>query len=1016
MTLINRMLERRRLIMAAVILLSLIGLAAWLEMDRQEDPFFPYRYGHVIATWPGADPERVERLVLNIIEEKIAEVEEVREIRGTARLGLAHLIIGMHQHVYDTDAVWDRIRVAVSEAELKLPEGAGPIEIRDRSMDTHGIVLAVTGSDNLLELLEAARDLRRDLFQVPDIGRIDLLADPGEELEIALDPVRLHQYQTDSQSVAAQIHAANQVLPAGTLLTGERSLVLRALTDFQRIDELAALPIRLDNGNLVPLSDLASIHLRPAEPATERLWLNGRPGIAMGIVIPENRLNAVRFGQQVRERVAELQAEYAPLQIEEMFFQPAWVERRLAELGRSLLLGVLIVAGVLLLFMGLRMGLVVAGLLPLVTLSGLAIYAIGGGMLHQMAIAGMVIALGMLVDNAIVMVENLQYHLDRGKQPANAASAAIRELAGPLAAATGTTLAAFTPLLLARGDTADFTRAIPVMVMLILAVSYFYAILVTPAIARYTLKPRQEVGSGRLVSLGNQLGSVAVRRPLIVLGVTAALIVLAGLASTQLQRDFFPSTDRNELIVDLNFSEGTRVEHTDLAAANLAAQLAELPGVQAVHQFSGFSGPRFYYNLIETPRSPHLARVVAVTSSDRDLPALMDWIREHAVDQMPDAQVVARRLGQGPPVDAPIEIRIFGNRPDELAVASDLVMRELRATSGAVDIRHRLGDGMPSLIVHIDDAEAARYGITRAQIASTLAQATQGRQATTWRAGREPLPVLLRSPEGDRLPSHALAGLNVDTAQGPLPLERFVRIETGFQPAVIEHRDLQRMTAVLAETREGFTYSSVLDQVWPRLQQLDLPEGISLALGGSAAEADSANQALFQTLPIGVLLLLVFLLWQFNSFRLVGIVLLTVPLAAVGVIPGLLLAGQPFSFTATLGVVALIGIVVNNAIVLIDLIESHRREGLTVEQAISGAVGRRIRPILLTTATTIAGLLPLTFTQSTLWPPMAWAIISGLLAASALTLLVIPAVYRLTVPASEVGPVGQRLTAPEPQQ
>ena len=1000
MTLINRMLERRRLIMAAVILLSLIGLAAWLEMDRQEDPFFPYRYGHVIATWPGADPERVERLVLNIIEEKIAEVEEVREIRGTARLGLAHLIIGMHQHVYDTDAVWDRIRVAVADAELKLPEGAGPIEIRDRSMDTHGIVLAVTGSDNLLELLDAARDLRRDLFQVPDIGRIDLLADPGEELEIALDPVRLHQYQTDSQSVAAQIHAANQVLPAGTLLTGERSLVLRALTDFQRIDELAALPIRLDNGNLVPLSDLASIHLRPAEPATERLWLNGRPGIAMGIVIPENRLNAVRFGQQVRERVAELQAEYAPLQIEEMFFQPAWVERRLAELGRSLLLGVLIVAGVLLLFMGLRMGLVVAGLLPLVTLSGLAIYAIGGGMLHQMAIAGMVIALGMLVDNAIVMVENLQWHLDRGKKPAQAAAAAVRELAGPLAAATGTTLAAFTPLLLAAGDTADFTRAIPIMVMLILAVSYLYAIMVTPTMASLALRPGVAQHTARIEHIGEWVGALAIRAPIRILIGAAVLIALAFALSGQMQRDFFPSTDRNQLIVDLHFAEGTRVEYTDMAAARVADQLSGLEPVRSVYQFSGFSGPRFFYNLIETPRAPHLARVVAITDSDRDLPALLDWVRRHIPEQLPEAQIVASRLGQGPPVDAPVEIRLFGRDRGDLYQASRQVVEVLRATQGAVDVRHRMGDGIPALEFTIDDAQAARYGISRDTIATALAEATRGRQVSVWRAGREPVPMLIRSPEGERLPRQALEGVEIQTANGRVPLDQFVHTRTTFQPAVIEHRDLQRMTAVLAQTAEGVTYNQVLANAMPGLDALELPPGIRLELGGEAAEADTANTALFQTLPIGILLLLIFLLWQFNSFRLVGIVLLTVPLAAIGVIPGLILAGQPFSFTAMLGVVALIGIVVNNAIVLIDVIETNRKEGLTVDQSVAGAVARRTRPILLTTATTIAGLLPLTFTQSTLWPPMAWAIISGLLASTLLTLLVIPAVYRLTSPSN----------------
>ena len=991
--------SRHRLVMAVVALLSLIGVLAWLGMDRQEDPSFPYRYGHLLVSWPGADPERIQRLILQPVEEELADVEEIVEIRATARLGLAHFIVGMHQHVNDTDAVWDRIRMALQRAEQRLPQGSGPITILDRSMDSHGIVLAISGSDDLLALLEAARQLRRELFRVPDMGRIELIGNPGEAVEIALDPVRLEALGISSQSVLEQIEAANRIMPAGTLSVGARNLVVQPLTDFDSLSSLADFSIGLGNGQVLPLSELAELRLRTAEPATTRVWSNGRPVVALGIVIPDNRLNAVRFGEQVRDAIDELRPGFAPLQIEEMFYQPRWVSQRLSELGRSLLLGVIIVALVLFAFMGLRLGLTVAALLPLVTLSGLAVYAIGGGILHQMAVAGLVIALGMLVDNAIVMVENLQYHLDRGKQPPIAAQSAVSELAGPLAAATGTTLAAFTPLLLARGDTADFTRAIPVMVMLILAVSYLYAILVTPAIARFSLVARRNQGDSRLVDIGHRLGKLAVRRPLIILAATGVLVILAVLSSNLLQRDFFPSTDRNQLIVDLNFSEGTRLEHTDLAAASLADQLAELPSVNAVHHFSGFSGPRFYYNLIEKPRAPHLARIVAITESDSDLPALMDWIRQHVADQIPDAQVVAQRLGQGPPVDAPVEIRLFGNKPSDLARASDMVMRELRSTPGAVDVRHRLGDGMPSLIIHIDDAEAARHGISRATIAATLAQATQGRQATTWRAGREPMPVLLRSPEGDRLPAHALAGLSVDTPNGPMPLERFVRIETGFQPAVIEHRDLQRMTAVLAETREGYTYSSVLDHAMPRLQQLDLPEGVRLALGGSAAEADSANQALYRTLPIGILLLLVFLLWQFNSFRLVGIVLLTVPLAAVGVFPGLLLAGQPFSFTAMLGVVALVGIVVNNAIVLIDLIESQRREGLTVEQAISGAVGRRIRPILLTTTTTIAGLLPLTFTQSTLWPPMAWAIISGLLASSALTLLVIPAVYRLTVPA-----------------
>jgi len=997
MNLVESALSRSRLVMATVALLSLLGLAAWLGMDRQEDPSFPYRYGHVMVAWPGADPVQIERLVLNIIEEELAGVAEIRELRGTARLGLAHLIVGMHQHIYDTDAVWDRVRVALDRAALRLPEGVGPIELTDRSMDTHGIVLAVTGSDNLLELLDAARQLRRDLFRVPDMGRVELLGDPGEALEVSPISERLIEFGTDFDQLAAAIHRAHQIIPGGSLRADDRSLVLRAQTDYQTLQALAALPIAGANGSLLPLGELADIRLRPAEPATERVWYQGQPAIALGIVIPENRLNAVRFGEQLRAHLDELRPHYAPLQIEEMFYQPYWVERRLGELGRSLLLGVLIVALVLLLAMGARTGMIVALLLPLVTFSSLAVYAIGGGVLHQMAVAGMVIALGMLVDNAIVMVENLQWHLDRGKPPAQAAATAVRELAGPLAAATGTTLAAFTPLLLSSGDTADFTRAIPIMVVLILVVSYLYAVFVTPNMAAAWLRPNSAGDPPRLERIGRQLGRIALRSPLGVLLGALLLIGLTLAASGLLQRDFFPSTDRNQLIVDLQFSEGTRIETTDLAAGMVASHFTDLPSVRHVHHFSGFSGPRFYYNLIEIPRAPHLARIVVASETDRELPALMAWAREHLPALLPEAQVIARRLGQGPPTDAPVEIRLFGKEPAALAAAAEAVMRELRSTPGAIDVRHRLGDGTPTLHFDIDEAEAARYGIGRTAIAQALAQATHGREISTWRVGREPVPILLRKPEGELLPEQALRGLPIATSAGPMPLDLFVRTRVSLEPSVIEHRDLERMTAVLAQTAEGVTYGQVLDRVMPRLRALELPPGVRLQLGGDAAEAASANSALFQTLPVGLLLLLVFLLWQFNSFRLVGIILVTVPLAAIGVIPGLILAGQPFSFTAMLGVIALIGIVVNNAIVLIDVIERHRAGGMAIDAAITEAVGRRIRPILLTTATTIAGLLPLTFTQSTLWPPMAWAIISGLLAATVLTLLVIPATYRLTV-------------------
>ncbi|MFU8822406.1 MAG: efflux RND transporter permease subunit [Gammaproteobacteria bacterium] len=989
-------MERRRLILAAVATLSLLGLFAWLEMDRQEDPFFPYRYGQVLVSWPGADAAQVERLILNPLEEEIAQIEEVNELRGTTRLGFAMLIVGMHQHVYDTDDVWQRIRVAVGRAERKFPAGAGQPEVLDRMLDSEGIVLAITGTDDLLVLNEAARALRRDLFRMDEIARVVLLADPVEQLVVGLDPSVAANWELDASAISEQLAARNLTMSGGSMIRDGRSLVLRPQTEFRDLEELGDTPIRLPSGAMLPLREIASLRLEPADPPTERMWFNGRPAVGLGIVIPENRLNSVRFGERLRVLLDELRPAYAPLEIHEMFYQPKWVEDRLAELARSLLLGVAIVVLVLLAFMGPRLGLTVAGVLPLVTLSSLALYAMGGGILHQMAVAGLVIALGMLVDNAIVMVENLQWHLDQGRGRREAAMLSVRELAGPLAAATGTTLAAFTPLLLAPGDTADFTRGIPVLVMLTLFVSYIYAVFATPVLATLTLRPQTAGGADRMARLGARLGALAVRRPWTILGIAAALVAGGAMLSGYIPRDFFPSTDRNQLVVDLSFSEGTELEHTALQTSALALEIAQRPKVADVHVFAGFSGPRFFYNLIKIPRTPHLGRIVVVTESERDLPDLMHWVRRRAGELMPDAHVVAARLGQGPPIDAPIEIRIFSERPAELVALAEQVMQLVRATPGAVDVRHNLGTGLATLSLDIDDAAAARLGLSRADVATLLSAVSLGKEFSTWRARREPLPMLLRSPEGRAFPVEALEGLPLALPDGSsVPLGHVVNIRVEWQPAVIRHRDMQRMTAVLAETEEGYTYGQVLASLAPHLERLELPPGARLVYGGAAAEAGEANSALFRSLPIGILLLLVFLLYQFNSFRLLGIVLVTVPLAVVGVAPGLLLARQPFSFTAILGVVALVGIVVNNAIVLIDLIRRLEQDGLETGAAIVAAVGRRTRPILMTTATTVAGLLPLTFTRSTLWPPLAWAIISGLLASTLLTLVVIPALYRL---------------------
>jgi len=992
MSWITGILAKRRMIIALVLLLALSGGWSWNNMIRQEDPAFPYRYGFVLVQFPGADVEQVERLVARPLEEEISEVEDVEEIQAIIRAGFLQLIIGMKQTVYDTDTAWDRLRVAVERARARFPEGVGVPLVDDRQVQALTAVLSLSGTNDLVQLQNAAERLKNRLYGLNEISRVRLFGDSGEQVTIALDDARIQALGITPRQIAGHIESRNTIVPGGFVEVAGRQTLIRPQTEFRSIEELAATPLVLADGRTVPLSAVADVRLEVSDPPQSTAWVNNDQVVAVGLTVQRDAVNVVEFGDKLRAFLDEVRPEFAPLNIEEMMFQPARVEDRLDELGRTLLLGVTIVASLLVLFMGLRMGLVVAVIVPLVTMSSIAIFAMFGGVLHQMAVAGMVIALGMLVDNAIVMVENIQWHMDQGIKRIRAAEISVRELARPLGAATGTTLAVFVPMLIARGDSADFTRMIPVTIILMLAMSYLYALLVSPLLSEQLLVRRPESGEpSGIRRLGRGIGRFSVTRGYWIAAAAAGLVAIAALGSGYLEQDFFPSTDRNQMIVDVDFPEGTPIGRTTEFVLGLSGELQQQPNVNRVFSFTGSSGPRFFYNMAENPNAPQTARLVIETSSYRDIDPVLNWMREQSQNRWPEVQVVARKIAQGPPAPAPVELRVIGSNRQELAQAVVQITQMLRDIPGTEFVRNDLGTGIPSLRVEVDDALADARGLNRVRVAEALATQTQGVVVGTYRAGEDPVPIRLRSPQGSRYSIDQLLTVNAYGNGQAIPVLDTGQATLEWQPAVIQHWNLNPVVNVRSEVEEGLTYASIFSEIERRLPGLELPPSVRIEAGGCQESSGEANSAIYRTLPIGLILLLFFLLLQFNSFRRVDIVLITVPLAITGVVPGLLLTGYPFGFMSLLGVIALVGIVVNNAIVLIDVIDTNMAAGVERSQAVINAVERRTRPILLTTATTVAGLLPLTFTQSTLWPPMAWAIISGLLASTVLTLGVVPA-------------------------
>ncbi|MCB1053600.1 MAG: efflux RND transporter permease subunit, partial [Acidobacteria bacterium] len=860
--------------------------------------------------------------------------------------------------------------------------------------EQESIVVAFTGSNDPLALLNAARDLKKHLIGLPLVSKVKLLGNPGEQITIEYDDEQALAMGVDPKQMAQLLGARNNIIQGGSIQLAGKQVTLRPESDFAALQPLQNTAIPLANGSAIPLSQIAKVRFSPSEPATQFMRFGGERAVGLGIV-PRDGINLIHFGQSVAHEIELAKTRYDALQLHTLIFQPARVEARLSDLSRSLLMGILVVAGVLLMFMGLRLGIVVASVIPLVALTSLAIFALGGGLLQQMSISALVIALGMLVDNAIVMAENIQWRLDNGATRANAAKGAVKELAIPLASATGTTLAAFIPMLMARSTTADFTRDLPIVIMLTLTVSYLFAVFVTPAFSRFTLKKRTLPVATR-ASLPEKLSRISLSRPITVVGSALVLVVLSFLGMGWVKQQFFPSSDRNEVVIEIKMPEGTHLNITDEASFELESALLNHERVVDVAGYVGRSGPHFYYNINQIPWSPHFAQIVVHTQTTHDVPELLTFIRQFAQEHLPLADVVPRALEQGPPVQSPIEVRLYESDQALLYQQSEKVLQVLKKIPGTVNVRHDLSMGAPSIRFAINDAAAGTMGLTRADIASSLYGKTRGLQVGQYRAGEDPVPVVLRSSKGERLNPDDLETIQVSSDRGGhAPLGQVSQPIWEWLPGAIKHRNRTRIATISSELLPGVAASQVQQELEAQLAQIDWEPTTRLEYGGQGEGSSQANAGMALALPVGLILLFAILLAEFNSFRRVGIVLVTVPLAAAGVVPGLLVSNSPFGFMSMLGVIALIGIVVNNAIVLIDMIVSRMGEGESLESAIAEAVQRRTRPILLTTTTTIAGLLPLALSDSTLWPPMAWAIISGLLASTLLTLLVVPSLYLL---------------------
>ncbi len=1010
-----KLLPQRKVIYSLFLGAALLGLLAWFPMPREEDPPLSYRAGMIQTVFPGADALTVERLVVLPLERQLSQVKEIKKIKVTARRGSALFLVHLQDSVTDSPAAWDEVRRAMEKAKPELPEGVTGLTLDDRMMDYESIVVAVTGTENLLELRKGALLLEKELLKVPSVSRVLRIADPEKQVTIAYDDATAERLRLNPSDLRGALLGQNRILPGGNLVMGEKNAALQPQTEFESLQEIEEALIPLPGGGSVPLKSFARVSFSPREPKREKMRYQGSAAVGLGIV-PVSPVNTLAFGAVIRKVLEKMRKELAPLRIEEVSFQPHYVDLRLKGLMNSLGMSMVLVGGILCFSVGLRMGLVVSSVIPLIVLASLGFYALRGGVLNQISIAAFVIALGMLVDNAIVMAENVEMRMHAGSSGEEAAAGAVRELGVPLLAATGTTVAAFLPLWMATGQAAEFLRAIPQVVTLTLSLSLLAALLVTPTLAAWafrksarkqgfpaekfaTMKVEEEQLS-RVQRMGRAVGGFSARHAMAILFVACSLLMVVGSYGRHVRKNFFPGADRNVVMMDLFLPEGADIHAIDDIVRHVEDHLRrEVPQVRRVASFIGRGCPRFYANIVPAPRNPHRGQLILFTRSQSENAEVVRAMRSYLRKEIPQVNSIVQELVLGTPVDAPVEIRLYGESLESLRQGAEKVLSLMRRVPGAVELRHSLGNGNPSLEFEVDSGAAFRYGLYREKVAQALSERTLGLSVGEYRQEEEPVPLVLRSEKGTFFDADRVSSIRIAASSGEaVPLRSLAPTDIVWHPSAISRRNRERYVAVQANLDEGYVYSDVMQVLLPLLRTAELPRDVRFEVGGEAEASGDAQNSFSLAAPFGIVVLLGILLGGFRSFRKVGIVLATIPLAALGVIPGLLLSGEPFGLMSLLGVIALAGVVVNNAIVLLDVVELRRKEGKSVEEALRKALEERLRPILLTTGTTVAGLFPLAFSSSNLWPPLAWAMISGLAASAGLTLFVIPAMYRVLYP------------------
>jgi multidrug efflux pump subunit AcrB len=986
-------LGRSHFVAVSVAALVLVGISLYVGFPSQEDPDFTIREAVITTRFPGMSPERIEDLVTRPVEEEIRRIPEVKHIISSSRSGTSVVHVEVYDRYVDLDPIWRDLRNRMGDLAPRLPAGTQGPFVNDDFGRVAVATIAVTGDGfSLAELRETAKALRQELYVVPGTSQVDLFGVQDERVYLEVSPARLTEFGVGPAHIFQSLVSQNVILPGGRVTVEGHEFLVEPTGNFESVDEIGEVPISLPDGGFAYLRDVASIERAYVDPPESPVYYNGEPAIALGVsmVVGEN---IVEYGERLRQRVSRFESSL-PVGYRLSFatFQPARVERSIEDFTGNLYQTISVVLLVVVLFLGLRTGLIVGLIVPLTILAAFVFMSLWEIPLHTVSIAALIISLGLLVDNGIVMAEDVRTRIQAGIPRREAAVGAGRELA--------------MPLLLAQNSAGEYTRSLSQVVMITLLCSWFLAFYATPLFCYWFVRERGSTDGdedslyvgGVYTTYRRWLHRILRRRALFLAVMLAAFV--ASLALFRLvTMEFFPSSTRREYLAYLDLAAGASIRHTASEAERFAAWLVDPdanPEIEDHIAYVGSGGPRFVLGFSPPDPAAHRALFVVNVRDGADMDAVQARARQHLAAYFPEVSARVNKLGIGPSEPGLVEVRVSGRDRDRLTEIASRIKDGFHSVPGVINVRDDWENRTRKVLVMVNQARALRSGLSSQDIASSLAGAFDGDEISAYREEDRSIPIVVRSRERD---STALDGLRTmpiysEARQMAVPLLQIADFDIVWEYGSIQRRNLERTVTVSAR-HPVRTARELAEALQPALDALELPAGYQLEQGGEIEASEEANSALFSSVPLCAAAIAMLLVWQFNSVRRPLIILMTIPLSLIGAVVGLVLTQAPFGFMATLGLLSLAGIIINNAIVLIDRIDLEIGRGVEPYEAVVGAALKRLRPILMTTLTTVFGLLPLMLFGGPLWFGMAVVIAAGLAGGTVLTLGVVPVLYSL---------------------